>query len=341
MNLEQFEADVLLICSNAMQYNASDTIFFRQARSIQEMAKKDFENLRQESDESEPQPRVVRRGRPPGAKNLKKSEFPSDATGGDNAVSSLNGYNLRKGLARASHGSRNSEIYNGVYDWENEFPVSVINAVMKYGKRQYAVDENKRDTYRYSVHTSSIFNTLEGETKQLMTVGLHSEHGYARSLARFAGDLGPVVWKVASRKIQSALPSGPKFGPGWVGEMEKPLNNPVTGHPDTNGFMGVPVSNPHLRKGTSSSEEASELKKEGRVLESLTKTHSGISLGSGSEVGNFRKQAWQGFSPPHRPNLFPVTVPPDLNLRFQGSSSPSSSGVGIGSPHQPDLALQL
>ncbi|KAM2070523.1 hypothetical protein ACFX16_001902 [Malus domestica] len=39
-NLEQFEKDVFLICSNAMEYNAPDTIYFRQARSIQELAKK-------------------------------------------------------------------------------------------------------------------------------------------------------------------------------------------------------------------------------------------------------------------------------------------------------------
>ncbi|KAL4562078.1 hypothetical protein LXL04_034269 [Taraxacum kok-saghyz] len=33
-NLEELEADVFLICSNAMQYNSSDTIYFRQVRFI-------------------------------------------------------------------------------------------------------------------------------------------------------------------------------------------------------------------------------------------------------------------------------------------------------------------
>jgi hypothetical protein len=37
-----------------------------------ELAKKDFQNVRQDGDDNEPQPKVVRRGRPPG-KNLKKS----------------------------------------------------------------------------------------------------------------------------------------------------------------------------------------------------------------------------------------------------------------------------
>ncbi|KAK2660900.1 hypothetical protein Ddye_007433 [Dipteronia dyeriana] len=247
-NLEDFEEDVLLICSNAMQYNSSDTIYFRQARSIQELAKKDFENLRQESDddsEPQPQPKVARRGRPP--KNLKKfldtypsdrvaSEFASDAilaNGADNGCWS-GGHNLRKGpmtsfkyrpaevLTKVSHGSHAGDSHTyGVYEWESEFPASVVKAVMKYGKKHFPVDEHKRDTYMNSLasdHEPSVFTTFEGELKQLTVVGLNTEHGYARSLARFAADLGPDVWKIASRKIQNVLPNGVKFGPGWVGE---------------------------------------------------------------------------------------------------------------------------
>jgi len=57
-------------------------------------------------------------------------------------------------------------------------------------------------------------------------VGLHAEYSYARSLARFAATLGPVAWKVASQRIEQALPTGCKFGRGWVGEYE-PLPTPV------------------------------------------------------------------------------------------------------------------
>lgn len=106
---------------------------FFQARSIQELANKDFENLRQDSDDNEPEPKVVRRGRPP-TKNLKKplgrpsleragSEFSSDATlatGGENTPWTNN--DLRKGshpsdrsgLADSSgrfHGSRNNDAH--------------------------------------------------------------------------------------------------------------------------------------------------------------------------------------------------------------------------------------
>lgn len=111
---------------------------------MQELAKKDFENLRQDSDDSEPQPKVVRRGRPPGKvkKSIERSpfdrvgpEFSSDATlasGGDN-TSLSNGYNLRRTttykhqhtdtFVRASHGSHSSETYaTWLSEWENEFP---------------------------------------------------------------------------------------------------------------------------------------------------------------------------------------------------------------------------
>lgn len=51
-------------------------------------------------------------------------------------------------------------------------------------------------------------------------MGLHPDHSYARSLARFAANLGPVAWKVASKKIERCLPAGVKFGRGWVGEND-------------------------------------------------------------------------------------------------------------------------
>nr|POE85147.1 bromodomain and phd finger-containing protein 3 [Quercus suber] len=249
--LEQFEKDVFLICSNAMQYNAPDTIYFRQARSIHELAKKSFENLRQDSDDNEAEPKIVRRGRPP-TKNLKKSlgrpslehagsEFSADATlatGGENNWSN----DLRKGthlsdksaLADSSgrfHGSRNNDVYtNWMVDNKSErndeFPGSMMKGYqIKNGKKPFVLDETRRNTYRQS-HPSasgrepSVFATFDIERKQLMAVGLHSEQGYARSLARFAANLGPVAWKVASKKIERSLPAGIKFGPGWVGEND-------------------------------------------------------------------------------------------------------------------------
>ena len=72
------------------------------------MAKKSFENLRQDSDDNEAEPKTVRRGRPP-TKNIKKplgrpslerpaSEFSSDATLATAGESTMwSNYDLRKG----------------------------------------------------------------------------------------------------------------------------------------------------------------------------------------------------------------------------------------------------
>ncbi|CAH2067571.1 unnamed protein product [Thlaspi arvense] len=263
-SLEQFEAslvlertilltelslgcqDVFLICTNAMEYNSADTVYYRQARAMLEIAKKDFENLRQESDEEEPvtlrqQPKVVERGRPTGT-CLKKqpepssvdrtiSEISAEATatqtlGGDNSRSS-GAYNLRS--AHPSYRFRQSETsvrinhYNEnqsglLIDWEKEFPPSVVKAVDKYGMKNV---ENRRDTYNHvstSSQEDSIFATFDDALKQLTPVGLRNEYGYAMSLARYAAKLGPVAWRFVSKRTETALPTGIEFGPGWVGE---------------------------------------------------------------------------------------------------------------------------
>ncbi|KAI4366263.1 hypothetical protein MLD38_022158 [Melastoma candidum] len=246
-NLEKFEKDIFLICSNAMEYNAPDTVFFKQARAMQELARKDFENLRQDSDSDEPQqPKVVRRGRPPGSgqkKSLEKSplerignEGSSDATlaNEDNSPWS-NTYNLRReppvknfgpfesnGLV--SHRTPNSESHSSWFtEMENEFPGSVWRNVTKNGKRLTYAEEHRRETYNQApppLNDGSPLAVFDKENKQLVMVGLQFEHAYARSLARFAANLGPVAWKIASRKIESVLPPGVKFGPGWVGEND-------------------------------------------------------------------------------------------------------------------------
>ncbi|KAL8088435.1 uncharacterized protein LOC141697846 [Apium graveolens] len=277
-NLEQLETDVFLICSNAMQYNSSNTVFFRQARSIQELAKRDFENLRQEGDDGELQPKVVKRGRPPGKQQKNPSGSSSAdriapelstgvtlATEEDNTMGS-NSYNLRKAptmskilsadMALNTHRSRNGEKYSEwLADWNDEFPGYILRADMKYGKKHFTIDETRRHTYKQfhpsaSGHDPSLLSDLDGDTKQLIPVGLPFEHSYARSLARFAADLGPVAWKVASRKLESVLPPGVNFGPGFVGENEASPESPFSAFEEqkishnlaSNGSPGRPVT---------------------------------------------------------------------------------------------------
>ncbi|KAG1362671.1 cat eye syndrome critical region protein 2 [Cocos nucifera] len=249
-NLEQFEKDVFLICSNAMRYNAPDTIYYRQARSIHELAKKNFENLRQESDDNEPEPKtVVRRGRPPN-KNKRPvgrpaeratSDFSSDATlanAGDGVHWSNMAHDLsRKGsvvdksVMMASHGLHNIDMFSlgeRKSERNEEYSGSAFKGIStKYGKKLTVIDENRRNTFKQpqqftSVCEPPVLTTFDGDRKQLVPIGLHMEYSYSRSLARFAANLGYIGWAIAAKKIERALPPGTKFGPGWVGDGDAP-----------------------------------------------------------------------------------------------------------------------
>ncbi|KAL0361855.1 UNVERIFIED_CONTAM: Bromodomain and PHD finger-containing protein 3 [Sesamum radiatum] len=432
--LEEMEGDVFLICSNAMQYNAPDTVYYRQARSIQELAKRDFENLRHEGDDGEPQPKVVRRGRPPSSKNQKKPletspvdrvapELSSGATltSVEEKGTGSNSYNLRKGPALyrfrpndpfvSSYRSRNGENYSEwLADWNDEFPASILRADMKYGKKQFTVDENRRDTYR-QYHPPSSANNSSGSSnsiedmKLLVPVGLHEPLAYARSLARYAANLGPVAWKVALKRIDSAgdcnsnklvtpsnsdLSSAVAYGPSEaMVEAVRKLNSqhelslqgdasswktqfPVQQKPaydsQRNGLVGIfgydtsamgtamtganplasQIKEPVPRYDFSASHPSYMnhiIQEEAKLRESWGTSSPGYQIAqvsnvSGShgeaETWNFGKSSWPTMPPQQRHNL---SFPPDLNVRIP-AGSPSSS-LQIGSPQQPDLALQL
>ncbi|KAJ0237490.1 Bromodomain-containing protein [Hirschfeldia incana] len=241
-SLEQFQGDVFLICSNAMEYNSADTVYYRQARAIRELAKKHFENLRQDSDDEEPQTqqqqqqhqhqlKAAERGRlpkkqpEPSCLDRTSSDISADALipGGDSSNKFSSAYNLRRTSVRINH---DNETQSGCsQDWENEFPPSVVKAVNKCGMKHFDVDENRRDTYNHlstSTQEPWVLTTLEDELKQLIPVGLNTEYGYTRSLARYGTNLGPLAWKNVSRRIETALPAGIKFGLGWVGDDDPP-----------------------------------------------------------------------------------------------------------------------
>ncbi|KAG5030496.1 hypothetical protein JHK85_014478 [Glycine max] len=98
----------------------------------------------------------------------------------DRLQNGSNGYNLRKvpskfqptdSSARAYNSTFNSGGYTGCSDWENEFPASVVKAVLRYGKKQFAVDETRRDTYKNPVTLGNerpMLSTVEDEFKQLL-----------------------------------------------------------------------------------------------------------------------------------------------------------------------------
>uniref|UniRef100_J3MZW4 Bromo domain-containing protein n=2 Tax=Oryza brachyantha TaxID=4533 RepID=J3MZW4_ORYBR len=270
-NLEQFEDDVFLLTSNAMCYNSPDTIYYRQARAIQELAKKDFENLRQDSDASEPEPEPepkpdpepkpqARRGRPPNKNNIKQKvgrppaeRATADFSGATLASVGNSGHrshpvfdlqrqvmdrSLLADVLRASFASQNND-----YNWSNERKLERIEDYSgsmgkwstKSGKKTVLIEESSRSTYCQPQPSSSIYelpvSSSYNETRKLLIpVGVQLQQSYARSLARFAAQLGPVAWEIASKRIERALPPGTKFGHGWVGDGEAPnsFQPPVT-----------------------------------------------------------------------------------------------------------------
>ncbi|KAF3606543.1 hypothetical protein DY000_02046006 [Brassica cretica] len=365
-SLEQFEGDVFLICSNAMEYNSSDTVYYRQARAIQELAKKDFENLRQESDDEEPQsqqeqqqqqqqPKVARRGRPPKKQpepssiDRTASEISADALipGGDSSNKFSGAYNLRKTppsnkfrqaetSVRINH---NSETQSGwSVDWENEFPPSVVKAVNKYGMKHFNVDDNRRDTYNHlstCTQEPSVLTTLEDELKQLIPVGLNTEYGYARSLARYAANLGPVAWKIASKRIGTALPSGVKFGLGWVGD--NPSGTEEDNDPQKQTLLGKQKCSNDLASDDHSN----------RILSPAASVSSAF-------IGNRHSSSAQGIeeTAPSRVLVSefpsssssrqagPLIKPESSNRRFSGFSHSPSPMIGVTSQQQPNSTTE-
>ncbi|XP_010060328.2 uncharacterized protein LOC104448222 isoform X1 [Eucalyptus grandis] len=260
--LDQFESDIFLICSNAMQYNAPDTIYHKQARAIEELGRKKFSKLKikfQHSEKELKSERVARihfeshekdltseqktKSNHFVKKQIKKpvSRSLQEPIGSDLSVGATlatpgdveNGSATKKlGISerpRDGPADGSTLLAENILEKAEEVFIGKGSS-SKLGRKPSALDENRRATYSLSnqpeARSESVFTTFEGEIRQLVAVGLHADYSYARSLARFAATLGPIAWKVASQKIERSLPTGCKFGRGWVGEYE-PLATPV------------------------------------------------------------------------------------------------------------------
>ncbi|XP_073039657.1 uncharacterized protein [Primulina eburnea] len=246
--LEQIESDVCLICSNAMQYNAPDTIYYKQARGMHELAKRKFYELSLNSRSSEKERKHEQNTTSSSILNRQVkspvSQTMQDPAGFDfshgaglgpvvdihhvsNALSAV-GSSRPCSVDRLVE--RNSFLNDNNFE-KGEALLPGNSSLCKPGRKLSAHEENRRATYDISLthplaSSESIFSTFEGESKQLVPVGAYAEHYYARSLARFAAALGPVAWKISSKRIEQALPQEVNYGRGWVIEYE-PLSTPV------------------------------------------------------------------------------------------------------------------
>lgn len=248
-NLEQFESDVLLICSNAMQYNATDTIYYKQAFSIQELAKQKFQRLRLGAEHYEKQLQSEQKPTSNSLGTNKQTKTPitqiapetvafdlssgaTFAASGDfqlGSAAKAGGFERLSNVDESVDGTA-SQSDNNLDKAEDLPSVAERGHISGFGRKPVVHDDNRRATYNISTQPGSqlelVFFMFNGEIKQLVAAGLHAEHSHARSLACFAAMLGPIAWNIASKMIERALPPGFKFGRGWVGDYE-PISKPV------------------------------------------------------------------------------------------------------------------
>lgn len=206
-------------------------------------------------------------------------------------------------------------------------------------------------------------------------VGLKTEYGYARSLARYAANLGPVAWRFANRRIDTVLPTGTEFGPGWVGEnpeaslqqqilisgKQKCSNDLASDDQQHSSKIMSPttsVSSSVIGNRHTTSHESKESAPAARLLNQETESN-GVVRGFNGANHNPNQiletaSSQQGLLPNIKQEF--SRFPPDLNAQLVSPNSPVSnfragslhhppnspvSNFQAGSSLHPDLALQL
>ncbi|KAJ6986257.1 hypothetical protein NC653_023986 [Populus alba x Populus x berolinensis] len=158
--MELFEVVIVWCKEMALirKYNAPDTIYFSTGTIYTRVAKKNFENLRQDSDDNEAEPKVVRRGRPP-SENFKKSpgrpsldlagsEFPTGGT-----LLQVERIDLQRSLVLQIRQDNFMDpamklICRLTTDLRGMMKTAGSILKGKHSKKHLALDENRRNTYK-------------------------------------------------------------------------------------------------------------------------------------------------------------------------------------------------
>eukprot|EP00250_Pteridium_aquilinum_P021333 c25090_g2_i3 orf=1080-2435(+) len=233
-SLELFEKDIFAICSNAMTFNAAGTVYHRQARAIKTAAERILEPLKTSggsavADEAQLKQKVVSQVKKSHKKKQPWKSWTSDY------VSEPSRNMGGRGAGRASAACLADSYYvdwqagightsNNINTEDKEDATGYLakSLGLNDGRRLSLNEESRRGTYKPISNdgSGSLVATVTGGPLQFVPAAFQLDFSYARSLARFAADLGPDVWKVAGEKIRRALPMGVPFGPGWVGQRE-------------------------------------------------------------------------------------------------------------------------
>ncbi|KAF3774914.1 Bromodomain and PHD finger-containing protein 3 [Nymphaea thermarum] len=265
--LEQFERDVFLISGNAMHFNSSTTIYYRQARAIQELAKKTFHSLKTDPEnfvldhlsKKTKTGKIVNKVSRVSVNSRPHAESrSSDRVSASVLASHTKQRNATPDgasvIANEKHGSLLASLSSG----RNQHPSFVAHGSsplsdrrrdqedlgsLKDGSKSCFTEEDRRSTYRSwspsSSGSDSIFLPLYEGPRQLSYVS-EGDFGYVESLTRFAADLGPTAKMVAWRKIQRCkLLEAAKAAPLPATHLQLPLEKMASASSASNGHSNV------------------------------------------------------------------------------------------------------
>lgn len=195
-SLEQFEHDALLIPRNAMHFNSSTTIYFRQARAIHELAKRVFHTLKTDPERFEIEfsgtrrrtRRIISESRVPLRSSSSKLAT-NIRTGRSNDASSKEAPHVR-----ASSSNQRKSI-GGSPGFHNKANINARD-------NTFPSEADPRSTYWTSFLTKkdSIFSMVEQQ-----------DFDYRDSLMMFVKDLGLTARMVAERKLAQCLVSASNY----------------------------------------------------------------------------------------------------------------------------------
>ncbi|OAE28814.1 hypothetical protein AXG93_3096s1280 [Marchantia polymorpha subsp. ruderalis] len=174
----QRKGDIYLICSNAMRYNGPDTIYYKQARTIKDMAKKALEGVRSQLAGEVRKPVSHKKKPPPPKKSHSKKPTPSksrfdgagsdfasgatlaaDGEGGGWSNSTVDAGKAKKGASMEKLVSMGEDSQSewalqggaceGKIDGQDEASGAVAKTMgPKDGRRPLSTDEYHRNTYK-------------------------------------------------------------------------------------------------------------------------------------------------------------------------------------------------
>ncbi|CAI8606636.1 unnamed protein product [Vicia faba] len=182
--LEHFEQDVFLIFNNAMKFNSSGTIYFRQARAISELANKVFDVLRISPSKFQIEFSETKRINERDVRDSThiKSNKTTTSVPSNNVACSSYGTSSQKRVKINFHDTS-----------KHKHAIGRCKSISFDRRSTYGNISNDKDELIFSTIYDDKVKALEHVTQQ--------DNGYKDSLMLFTRDLGPIAQKIAKRKF--------------------------------------------------------------------------------------------------------------------------------------------